>query len=230
MRTSALCVASFSLLLIALAVPARATVLYRVNVGGPELAAADASSPAWQADTQAAPSPFLANPGSGGLFSQSPVIDLSDSSLTPAVPAALFQTERWDDGAVGDPLSSEMQWAFAIASGTTVEVRLYLAEIFDGIAAIGDRVFDVAVEGAVPAAFSGIDQFALSGEVLNRGIMLATTVTVNDGTLNLDFLHGVENPAVKGIELVVVPEPGVAALIGLGLAGLALRARHPHPD
>ncbi len=224
MRTWISCLAS--LFLIALAAPVQATVLYRVNVGGPQLAAADASSPDWTADTGAAPSPFLANPGSGGLFSQTRAIDISDPSLTPAVPAALFQTERWDDGALGDALADEMQWAFGgITAGTTVEVRLYLAEIFTGVTAIGDRLFDVAVEGTVPTAFSGIDQFALAGAALDRGIMISTIVTVADGTLNLDFLHSVENPAVKGIEIVVVPEPTFAALMGLGLAGLALRGR-----
>ena len=177
--------------------------IYRINAGGPELPASDASSPVWSADTGASPSPQLANAGSGGLFQTTTAIDITDPSLAASTaPMALFQTERWDGGVSGDPLSSEMQWAFPLAAGQeNVEVRLYFAEIYTPITG-GGRVFDVQIEGSVPTVFNDIDQFALAGNTLHRGIMLSTTVNVVDGTLNLDLLHGVENPALKGIEII----------------------------
>jgi hypothetical protein len=47
--------------------------------------------------------------------------------------------------------------------GTVVEVCLYLAELFSGITAVGERVFDASVEGVVPLEFTGIDAVALGG-------------------------------------------------------------------
>lgn len=216
-------IAPLALLFLLFALPAQSTVIYRVNVGGPQLAATDASSPDWSEDTSANPSIHLLDAGSNGLFSTASAIDLSDPSLSGSVaPIALFQTERWDS-----PGGTDIQWAFAIGAGQeNVEVRLYFAEIYTaGINAPGQRIFDVAVEGAVPAVFDDIDPFSIAGGTL-RGFRLSTLVNVNDGTLNLNLLHGaIENPNLKGIEIVVVPEPSTALLVGLGLTSLALKRR-----
>ena len=216
------------LLFLLASIPAHASVIYRINVGGPTLAASDASSPDWAGDTLASPSPQLANAGSNNVFATASGIDITDPSLATSVaPMALFQTERWDLGLSGDPLASEMQWAFPLAAGQeNVEVRLYFAEIYTaGITAAGQRIFDVQLEGSVPAAFDDIDPFSLAGGTL-RGFRLSTILNVADGTLNLDLLHGaIENPNLKGIEIVVVPEPSAALLLGLGLTGLGLFRR-----
>jgi hypothetical protein len=37
------------------------------------------------------------------------------------------------------------------------------------------------------------------------GVMLSANVTMTDGTLNLVFVHGSENPNVKGIEIIKLP-------------------------
>ena len=81
-------------------------------------------------------------------------------------------------------------------------MRLYLAEIYDGITGAGQRVFDVAVEGVVPQAFDNIDPFLSSG--FNQGFVLSDTFTINDGALDLEFLHAEQNPAIKGIEILTV--------------------------
>ncbi len=187
------------------AAPATGDVLYRVNAGGPELAAADGSAPAWSKDSTAAvgstnASPYLTagdaklyNDGIGSAYKG----DVTMSSTLPAsVPSALFSTERYDPAS-----PEEMAWAFPVAVNQTVEVRLFFAEIFSGVDAAGQRVFDVAVEGDVPPAFNDIDPFATAGA--KGAFMRSHTLTVTDGTLNIDFLHDViENPAIKGIEIV----------------------------
>ena len=170
-------------------------ILYRVNAGGPEIPALDGNLN-WSPDTDAANSPFLAtNSGTTGTFGTGAAITLN-GSVPAGTPANIFQQERFDfDGA------PNMEWDFPVAPGTEVEVRLYFAELFDGITAAGQRVFDVAVEGVVPAAFDNVDPFAIAGG-LNTGFMLKDTVTVNDdGVLDLDFIGSVENPAIKGIEI-----------------------------
>ena len=69
-------------------------VVYRVNAGGPTLSA----TPAWSADTEAVPSSFVNASATGNttFFTNNP-IDVSHPSIPAGTPAALFQTERWDD-------------------------------------------------------------------------------------------------------------------------------------
>ncbi|WP_425053624.1 Ig-like domain-containing protein [Psychromarinibacter sp. S121] len=188
--------------------PVDGIILYRVNAGGPEVAATD-GGPNWSADTDSENSPFLVNPGSNNDYPDTGVatgpIDLSEVSDYGA-PEAVYGIERWD--AAGDP-AGEMAYAFDVPVGTQVEIRLLLAEnyqeIFDEDGsgdATGDRVFSVSVDGTVPAAFQDIDQYALAG-TFNKAAIVTHTV-VSDGTINLEFVHGVENPAIKGIEIVAV--------------------------
>ena len=91
-----------------------------------------------------------------------------------------------------------MQFGFPVTAGTQVQVRLYLAELYFG--GVGNRVFDVRVEGVVPAVFDNIDAIAAKGK--NVGYMLSYDVLVTDGTLNIEFLRQAQNPAIKGIEIV----------------------------
>ena len=181
-------------------------VLYRVNTGGAQTVATDTPNPDWEQDEgvfgDAANSDYLATAtATNGLFDQTsasayqgPIV-MTDPSLPADTPSSLFQTERYDaDGA------PEMTWAFPVPTGTTVEIRLYFAELFNGITAAGQRVFDVSVEGAVPAVFDDIDPFGRNGAL--GAFMLSHTMTVTDGTLNLEFIHGVENPSIKAIEII----------------------------
>ncbi len=184
-------------------------ILYRVNAGGPLVAALDAPNPDWGLDQgvfgDAANSPYLAasNP-TGGVFTQaSPsayqgAINMSDPSLPNSTPSDLFTTERFDGTE-----NPEMLWQFPIPVGTEVEVRLYFAELFNGVTAGGQRVFDVSIEGVVPAVMNDIDPFGTTGAL--GAFMLSHTLTVTDGTLDIELLHDViENPAIKGIEIVDV--------------------------
>ncbi|MEX2453681.1 MAG: malectin domain-containing carbohydrate-binding protein [Rhodospirillaceae bacterium] len=181
-------------------------VLYRVNVGGPELAAADGSAQVWTADTgnfgSATASQFLAANTTGGSTyngdagSAHPGDITVDPSVSAAVPIALFNTERYDASA-----APEMLWRFPILEPTTVEVRLYFAELFGSIDQAGERVFDVMLEGEVPPVFDDIDSFATAGA--KGGFVRVAEVEVTDGMLDIEFIHGAENPAVKGIEIIM---------------------------
>ena len=171
-------------------------LLHRINVGGEEVVGTDGI--AWSADTSASPSPYHA--GSSKFFSYGTApVDLSDSSLSgTAAVAEIFRTERWDN-----PAGQNMKWEFALENGD-YEVRLYLAELYAPSSAVGARVFDVSVEGVVSAAFDDLDAYALGGD--NVGVMVSGAVSLNDGLLNLEFLHGNGNPALKGIEILAFGE------------------------
>ncbi|MEM9435142.1 MAG: putative Ig domain-containing protein [Pseudomonadota bacterium] len=204
--------------------PAPGDVLYRVNTGGPEIAALD-DGPAWGADTgdfgTAGNSPYLADAptvsttfdnGAGNSYPG----DVENAiDVDASVPLAVFDTERGDRGAGAPTLKYSFDVAsdFGLAPGDEVEVRLYFAEIFAGIedaandadmdgTPAGNRVFDVAVDGVVPSSFDDIDQWATAGA--NTGFVRSAIVAVDaDGTVDLEFLNDVENPAIKAIEILV---------------------------
>jgi hypothetical protein len=174
-------------------VPVPTNVLYRVNAGGPAVAASD-NGPDWAVDDGGTPSAYHNTGSSTAGFA--PVGGV-DATVPAGTPAALFSDERWDSG--GDP---EMSWQFPVAAGTEVEVRLYLSNRYDGTAAPGSRVFDVALDGSTV-----LDDLDLSGTVgHNVGTMRSFTI-VSDGSVDLDFRHVVENPLVDGIEIVKTGPP-----------------------
>jgi len=185
--------------------PIAGEVLYRVNTGGPELAATD-DGPVWEQDQGnfggANNSANLVALSSGGsTYSQSsgsayqdPIV--LDASVPADTPAELFTTERYDAES-----APEMLWQFDVPAGTDVEIRIYFAEIFSNITAAGQRVFSVSVDGTVPPVFTDIDQFDSFGAT--TGFMLSY-VTTSDGVIDLEFIHSIENPAIKGIEIVTI--------------------------
>jgi hypothetical protein len=107
-------------------------------------------------------------------------------------PTALFQTERYDG-----PGGAEMQWSFPVTPGN-YEVRLYFAEIFGSAGSPDARVFDVRIEGEL--VLDDYDVYVAAGNALNRGVMESFVVNSNS-VLNVNFSHVVENPAIKGIEI-----------------------------
>ena len=171
--------------------------LYRVNVGGQELQAVDGTSLVWSEDTNTNPSPFRVS-GQNGIFTKNNGAITVDGSVAPSAPTDLFRSQRFDG-----PSLPQMGWEFAVDSGAELEVRLFFAEIapINTISGPGERVFDIALEGAVPAAFDDIDPFAIAGGS-NTGFMLTQNVIVNDGSLSLEFLNGAQNPSLQGIEIV----------------------------
>lgn len=176
--------------------PPSSPILYRVNAGGGSIAAID-GGPTWSADTQANPSPFrIAGSNSVGVFPS-----VSPGSTVPATtPGSIFDTERWDV-----PPGAEMQWAFDTPAAGSYEVRLYFGNGFGGTSAPGQRVFDVAIEGNVLSNLNDVD---LSGQFGHQvGGLISNVVQVTDGTLNIEFLHGVQNPLVNGIEIIQIDGP-----------------------
>ncbi|TFH23626.1 MAG: hypothetical protein E4H03_05725, partial [Myxococcales bacterium] len=111
----------------------------------------------------------------------------------------MFQCERWDPVAV-----PEMIYDFDVANGNYV-VNLLFANAFTGTAAAGQRVFDIAIEGAV--VYAGFDQVVAAGGS-GIAVVRSAVVSVSDGNgLQIELLHGVENPAIKAIEVLSEGSP-----------------------
>ncbi|WP_458190150.1 malectin domain-containing carbohydrate-binding protein [Haladaptatus sp. NG-WS-4] len=186
----------------------RETVLYRVNVGGPKLPMPN--GPAWSRDTEANPSQFgnARTSGSHANGTDDPI------TMTDAVPAGtpeeVFQTRRYDADNEGTPIDdTEMEYRFPVESGT-YEVRVYLAETYfddsgwNDYEENGPRTFGIEVEG--DRVLDDYDMYAELGH--DRGTVKSYTVTVDDGIVNVRFLHEEEDPMVSGVEIVRVDGSG----------------------
>ena len=184
------------------------TLLYRVNAGGELIPAVDDGFD-WSGDTEDDNSVYLVEPGSNSTIAY-PLVE-PGASIPATVPNEIFDTERWEM-----PNGAEMAWAFDVRDPGLYEVRLYAGNGFDDSSEPEARLFDVAVEGDVPASFSEIDLSAQFGHQV--GGLLTSTVEVTDGTLNLEFLHGaVENPMINGIEIVrldTIPSSPTVTIVG----------------
>lgn len=179
------------------------TVLYRVNVGGPQLPALDAG-PAWSQD-QNLPnaSPYVNAAAIGDqIFGSSAPLGPPHVSVPSYVPSGVFTFERWDPGS-----APEMKWEFPVGPGT-YRINLFLAEAYSGTQFVGARTTDVVVEGVV--RLDDYDIYAHFGGYTPG--METIVVAVNDGSLSMEFLHGADDPAVRGIEIVAVSSSGALGL------------------
>lgn len=167
----------------------RPDVLYRVNAAGGAVAATD-GGPSWAADNSE-PSPYR---NSGSTIATYLTSISMDSTVPAGTPSALFSSERYDTGSKGD--TGEMKWAFPVPAGTTVNVRLYMADRTFCWLFCTNRRFSVDLEGS--RVLNNLDLISATG---NRGTMRQFSV-VSDGSVNIDFVHEVNNPLINAIEII----------------------------
>lgn len=173
--------------------PTDPSVLYRVNAGGPTLGSVD-DGPEWEAGDQ---SPYVNTGNSAGWGPVANVDASVPNSDSDRAPRALFDSERWDDGS-----EPEMRWSFPVTAGRDVEVRLFLANRYDGTGGVGQRVFDVSIDGDLK--LDDLDMVEKYGD--QTGHMESFRI-VSDGSVDIDFGHVVENPLVNGIEIIDLDAP-----------------------
>ncbi|MGZ4550299.1 MAG: PKD domain-containing protein [Blastococcus sp.] len=198
---------------------APAQVLYRVNAGGPEVAATD-GGPAWSAD-DGADNPLRTSGGQVTDWGAPPALD---GTVPAGTPPAVFADER---AAIGAPLAGPSQsWTFPVAAGTTVDVRLYMAER-DPTIGTGGRLFDVDLEGATRLNF-----YDLTGDVGHDVGTMKTFRVTSDGAINLDLQTLLGNPIVDAIEIVApdtttVPPPGADDVLARWFDGTTAQPDQP---
>ena len=147
----------------------------RVNAGGPSYL--DSNGKTWAADTGF---------NTGSTSSTTLPIDRT-------IDDPLYKTERFD------PLTApELTYSFPLTNGQ-YEVQLFFAEVHTANSSPGLRVFDVAIEGSL--AFDNLDIFSLAGAPYTA-VVVAKTVSVSDGQLNIAFPRGISNPKVNAIKLI----------------------------
>ncbi|SDX07785.1 Putative Ig domain-containing protein [Flagellimonas zhangzhouensis] len=169
-------------------------VLYRVNSGGAQIAAIDGDID-WEEDTTGNNSQYLSSAASNDSYPGS--ITTTDGSVdNGATPIGIFARDRYDD----TPGAPNLKYSFPVPESGNYEVRLYMGDGFSGTAEAGSRIFDVTLEGLAYPLLTDIDLSGTYGS--NIGTMITHTIAVNDGTLDIEFLHGeIQNPLVNGIEI-----------------------------
>jgi PKD repeat protein len=181
------------------------SVLYRVNAGGPQVAATD-DGPDWSVDTSSSPSSYHNTGSDAYSYADNPneydQVTGTTGAVPSYVPLTVFESERGDPPE--DPI---MEWEFPVEAGTTVEVRLYFADIFSGTSSPGDRHFDVSLEGS--EVLTNYDIIADAGDHVGT---VETFTATSDGTLDLDFAQGSNagdlNPVIQGIEILEISDDG----------------------
>ena len=163
------------------------SVLYRVNAGGAQLAASTGID--WSPDSAASSSPYENQVGNRASYA---AVGAVDSTVPNGTPRAVFDTELWDpqDG-------TEQAWDFPVPAGTPLDVRLYFANRCSCTSAVGQRQFNVDIDGA--RKLTNFDVTQAAGD--NTGTMRHFAVT-SDGNVDIDLSHVLENPLINGIEIV----------------------------
>jgi hypothetical protein len=126
--------------------------------------------------------------GTGCVFNGVSTLFGCDSAAT----EDLFRCEHWDDTP-----APELSYAFTVPNGPYL-VNLYFANAYHLTTNVGDRVFNILVQGQT--VYSNFDQVAASGGSANA-VVRSAIANVSNGTLAISFGHVTENPAIKAIEV-----------------------------
>ena len=179
------------------------TVLYRINAGSPNTITATPMN--WAADSQSAKSSYL---DASSLNFTCGATQWSGTNTTGA-PNEIFGPNRYSPNYTYGTI---MHWNFPVASGT-YEVNLFFAETpyAGGVNTSGARVFSVQAEGAT--VLSNFDIYATAGM---NAVKKVFQVSVVDGILDINFIRGIGNPQVNGIEVV-----SIAGSVAGRVAGVA---------
>lgn len=167
--------------------PPVAGVLYRVNAGGPQVAAIDGGLD-WDSDA--------GFHGGGTQVVTGRNVREVDSSVPSSTPRNLFRTERFN------PRNSpNMTYRFPVPVGIRVLVRFYMMNGFSGTSRPGQRVFDVEIDGV--RVMHDVD---LSAEFGHQVAGMRSVMVITDRELDIKFYREVQAPLVNAIELIKVDE------------------------
>jgi len=176
-RNFLLLIVSFLIVFVPLNSSANAPI--RINAGDGEFM--DCAGNTWNAD-------YGFNTGGVGYPNQ----NVQDARGHFVLNQSLFNRNRFNV-----QNAPELMYSFDLPNGD-YKVRLYFVETYDAPYGVGKRVFDVDIEGQL--VWTNLDVFAEVGA--ERILIKESDVTVTDGQINIEFLHGQEgHPMVSAIEI-----------------------------
>ncbi|PON15750.1 hypothetical protein C2W62_22170 [Candidatus Entotheonella serta] len=162
-------------------------VLYRLNAGGPQIAAID-GGPDWIPDDG-----FYSG---GTRVVTGRTVQGLDDSVPSSTPEAVFETERFNP-----PDTSDMVYAFTFDRGRDAPkiLRLYMMNGFRGTSEPGERVFDVEVNGRV--ALQVIDLSDRFGHQIGGMLSIPIPGGVD---IRIVFQRNIQAPLVNAIEIIEI--------------------------
>lgn len=126
------------------------------------------------------------------FYNTGTVSKLTGINIANTTDDSIYLTERADPEA-----APAMSYRFAAANGDYT-LRLHFAETNAPSFGAGKRVFDIKVENVL--MIDKLDIFSEAGG--NTALVKSLPVTIVDGELNIDFIRQVNNPNIRGIELI----------------------------
>ncbi|WP_010180159.1 Kelch repeat-containing protein [Aquimarina agarilytica] len=169
--------------------------LVRINSGGSAITNSQLN---WESNAiSGASSNSIFSVNTGLIFNAT----FSYAERNPSIPSyidettfnSIFDQEKFDANA-----SPEIEYQIPIANGDYV-VNFYLGNTYSGANQIGQRIFDLLLEGS--EVKTNLDLVATFGHQVAG--MLSFPVSVSDNILNIGFAHKTENPLINAIEVVV---------------------------
>lgn len=176
--------------------PVRGNVLYRLNAGGPTVAAVD-GGPAWLGDS--AIDAYRSSGSNTASWSPLP----NRGTIPASTPSAIFDSERWDP-----PGGDELTYALPVPTTVPITLRLFFANRCSCTSAVGARTMDVVVDGK--PVLTNVDIVGRVGDQTAMSVELSLPAEA-DGTVDIAFLHRTENPLVNGIEVLDASAPAPPA-------------------
>jgi len=121
---------------------------------------------------------------------------LTEGPITGTPDPELYQGGRWGDA---PPLT----YTFPVANGA-YHVNLHFVESYPDDEAVGARVFNIKMQGAV--VFPKLDIFATSGA--NTALIKSAEINVTSGSIAIEFDNIADHAKVEAIEITqAVPAP-----------------------
>jgi endoglucanase len=114
-------------------------------------------------------------------------VDRGDIAIAGTENDRLYQTERWCLDSYDIPLADGHY-----------DVKLHFAETSDTVSGLGDRIFDVIVEGRM---LTNIDIFRDAPGKNVAHVKTLTGVEITDARLNITFTKKVNCPMIDAIEI-----------------------------
>jgi hypothetical protein len=168
-------------------------VIERINAGGPQVTSTDEHQN-WEADTTGANHPTLIDPGSNSASSIN--VTGRHASLPDYVPSGVFTTnERYGN-------ATPFTYAIPVTEGQSVDVRLFLANNYSGSSTVGQRQFNVTIEGV--QVLTNFDPVASFGHLFGgmQRFLVTESGADADSVITITFSPGAaENPLVDAIEI-----------------------------
>lgn len=171
------------------------TLAYRINAGGATEITDDDMN--WAKDSQSNPSGYMDSSSPSATTGSNTWTPDSTKSNNTGAPNNIFGSQRYQPAWSHDTLT--VKYHFPIKNGLT-KVNLYFATKLGSEGdAIGERVFNVYLEGSLESSIFELDIYKVAG--LNA-LVKTQYVDVKDGILDIEFFRGdAGNPQINGIEI-----------------------------